>query len=131
MTSPSENEPGPASPEPARNMLAHPDRVGHSGESRSYRSHARQEARIRHVQIVKLVGLAVDIEHGCRWISAETAGPGLIGDTRIGPVHGRRGLPADKVETRTAQHRLELVQETRGLAAIGGDVGQMRVVPAV
>src|SRR5262249_40414337 len=123
MASPAENESAPASPEPVGKVLANPDRVGHCGESRSYRSHARQEARIRHVQIVKLVGLAVDIEHGCRWISAETAGPGLIGDTRTGPVHGRRGLPADEVKTRTAQHRLELVQETCGLASIGGDVG--------
>src|SRR5690242_6897688 len=98
MVSPAENESGRRYPEPAHEVLAHPDRVGHSGESWSHRSHTRQETRIRHVQVVKLVGLAVDVEHGCRRISAEPAGPGLIGDSRTGLVHRRRGLAPGEVK---------------------------------
>jgi hypothetical protein len=44
-------------------VLAHPDGIGHGGESRAYRAYAREEAGVRYIEVVQFVGLAVDVKH--------------------------------------------------------------------
>jgi hypothetical protein len=46
-----------------RQVLPHPDRVGHHGQRGVHRADAREEAGVHDVQVVQLVRLAVDVEH--------------------------------------------------------------------
>jgi hypothetical protein len=59
---------------PGREVLADADRIGHRGEGRVHGSDAREEARVDDVQVVDLVGLAVDVQYGSGGVGAEPAG---------------------------------------------------------
>src|SRR5436305_12393511 len=66
------------STEPLKQMVADSDPVGHGRERRVHRSDAGKEARVDYVQVVELVGLAVDVDHRARWVGSEPARPGLL-----------------------------------------------------
>src|SRR3954454_655200 len=68
--------------DPARDVLAHAQRVRHRCERRVDRADAREEARVDDVEVVDLVRPAVRVEHGRRRIGPEAAGPRLVGDPR-------------------------------------------------
>jgi hypothetical protein len=53
-------------------MIAHAQRIGHDRERWIHRAARRKEARINHVKIVELVGLAVAIKRRCLWVVSET-----------------------------------------------------------
>src|SRR5260370_1090557 len=54
--------------QPFLEVIGHAQGIGHDGQRGVHGGARREEATIDHVEIVDLVGLAVDIEGGCGWI---------------------------------------------------------------
>ena len=59
-------------------VVADPYGVRHRGQSRVHCADAGEEARVDHVQVVELVGLAVLVQHRRRGIAPEAARAGLV-----------------------------------------------------
>src|SRR5213078_3720580 len=102
-----------ALPESFEQVLAHAQGVGDDRQRRVHRADGYEEARVEDVEVVELVGLAVDVEHRRLGIAPEPGRPRLMrgrGDghalveVHVAPV---RVL----VEAEVAQHRFELLAE--------------------
>src|SRR5438132_10885022 len=73
--------PGPSrSCEPALQVVADAERVGHDGQRRVHRGARRKEATVDHVEIVHLVSLAVGVERRGPRVVAEPDRPVLVRD---------------------------------------------------
>src|SRR5271165_1077238 len=76
----------PSEKKARRRMLLHPfdqvipdsERIGHNRERRIYGGAGREEAAVHYVEIVELVGLAVNVERGSPRIAAEPNRPVLM-----------------------------------------------------
>ena len=66
------------SPEPLPDVIADPERVRHDGEGRVHGTARGEEARVDDVEVVDLVGLAVDVEGRGLGIPAEAHGAVLM-----------------------------------------------------
>ena len=65
-------------------VIPYPNRIGNGGKRGVHRSDAREEAGIHHIEIVEVVGLAIDIQHRSGRIITEAASAGLV-------AHGGNG----------------------------------------
>src|SRR4249919_2107396 len=61
-------------------MVANAQRIGHRRQRRVHGTDAREEAGVDDIQVVNLVGTAVDVQDGRRRVGPEAGGPGLVGD---------------------------------------------------
>ena len=59
-------------------VVPHPNRIGNGGEGGIHRSDARKEAGIHDIEIVEVVGLAIDIQYRRSRIITKTASAGLM-----------------------------------------------------
>lgn len=66
------------SAEPREETVADPQRVGDGRQGRVDRADAREEARVDDVEIVQVVGLAVDVQRGGSRVGSETDGARLM-----------------------------------------------------
>ena len=115
-------------------MLADPHGVGDGGQGRVDGADAGEEAGVDDVEVVNLVGLAVDVEHRGGRIGAEAAGADLVGYPGDRYVHGHVEVLVEHVvlgQTRVVENLLELLVEALGLFVIGGGVGQVDVAVSV
>src|SRR5690242_4730565 len=119
---------------PAEQVLADPDGVGHGGEGRVHRPDAGEEAGVHDVQVVQLVGLAVDVEHRRGRVVAEPAGPGLVGAAGDRDAHVHVEVLVEHVvlgHPDVVEDLPELVVEPGGLGGVGRGVGQVNAPVAV
>src|SRR5690348_15868027 len=119
---------------PAEQVLADPDGVGHGGEGRVHRPDAGEEAGVHDVQVVQLVGLAVDVEHRRGRVVAEPAGPGLVGAAGDRDAHVHVEVLVEYVvlgHPDVVEDLPELVVEPGGLGGVGRGVGQVNAPVAV
>ena len=108
--------------EPVGEVLADADGVGHRGERRVHGADAREEAGVDDVEVVELVGLAVDVEHRRRRVVAEPAGAGLVGHAGDRDVHVHVEVLVEHVvlgHADVVQDLLQLVVEPVGLLVVG------------
>ena len=66
------------SAQPFDQVITHPQGVGDGGEGWIHGADAGHEAGIHHIEVVELVGFAVQIQHGTGGIGTEAAGAGLV-----------------------------------------------------
>jgi len=52
-------------------VIGDPQRVGDDRQGRVDRANRGEKARVRHIQIVELVRLAIRVEHRCCWVGAK------------------------------------------------------------
>ena len=87
------------------------ERVGHGRQGRVDRPDAGEDARVRDIQIVELMGLAVDIEDRRGRVGAKTDGSRLVRyacDTDFVLEIRRARDEMVRMHPKMAQHRLEL-----------------------
>src|SRR6478736_3818336 len=75
-----------ASAEALQEVVANAQGIGHRRQGRVHGPDAREEAGIDDIQVVELVGLAVDVEDGGRSVGPEPDGAGLVGDAGDGDL---------------------------------------------
>src|SRR6185312_4062826 len=64
--------------EPLCDAVGDPQGIGDDGERGVHGTDRGKETGVGKIEIVELVRLAVEIEHGCGWIGPEACGTGLV-----------------------------------------------------
>ncbi len=62
-------------------MIADPECIGHNGKCRGDGATGRKEARVHHVKVIQLVGLAINIERRTFRVGSEADGSVLVRHT--------------------------------------------------
>ena len=91
--------------QPLCNSVGHPQCIGDDGQRRVDGADRGKEAGVRDIKIVEFVRLAVEIQHGCRWIGAEAAGAGLVRGAADRDVLAQ--IKATLEQVRLRAHRLQ------------------------
>jgi hypothetical protein len=87
-------------------VIAHPKRVGHDGQRGVHRTAGREEAAIHDVEVIHLVGPAVDVQRGSPGILTETNGAVLVRDTRQRDPLAQEQVPGEyALMTLVTMHR--------------------------
>src|SRR6185437_13623810 len=101
--------------EPLLYAVGDAKRVGDDGQGRVHRADGRKKARIRQIEVVELVRLAVEIEHGGLGVGSETRGAGLMGGAAERDILSQieRALEEDGVVAGFVQNLFQLALEAR------------------
>src|SRR3954463_6825659 len=73
-------------PEPLEQVVANAQRVGHCRQRRVHGAGRGEEAGVDYVEVVYVVGFAVDVERGPAGIGAEAHGAALVRDAGDGDL---------------------------------------------
>jgi hypothetical protein len=109
-------------------VLADPDAVGDGGERRVDRSDAREDARVRDVEVVEFVGLAVQVHYRGGRVGAEPAGARLMGTPGERDVHAHVEVLVQHVvpgQADVVENLSELLVQPRGLGLVAIGVGKV------
>ena len=63
---------------PLLQVVSDPNSVGNRSQGGIHRRNTREKAGVYHIEIVKVMGLAVDIKYGGSGVGAKTTGTGLM-----------------------------------------------------
>src|SRR6185436_18941998 len=82
-------------PEPRLEVVAHPEGVGDDGQRRIHRRAGGKEAPVDHVEIVDLVGPAIDVQRGGSRVAPEADGSVLVRNTGEGDALTEKQVPRE------------------------------------
>src|SRR6185437_9422459 len=124
----------PWSSQPLRYSIGDPQGVGNDGQRRVDGTDRGKEARISDIEVIQLVRLAVEVQHGGGGIGAEARRSSLMRRAAHGNVFAEveRAMEKDSVVTSAVQNVLELALQARQCLGIGGSEVEMNLaIPVV